>query len=99
LLEQEWARAGAAPGPGQYTVIPPVYVHPTATISASVVGPYVTIGRDARLDHVVIENSIVDDHATIHHLVLADSIVGERVRLYGEATTAVIGDDSKLKVS
>jgi NDP-sugar pyrophosphorylase family protein len=68
-------------------------------IDASVVGPYVTIGRDVRLDRVVMENCIVDDHATVDHLVLADSIIGERVRLCGRPTSAVIGDDSKLKVS
>lgn len=78
------------------TVIPPVYIHPTASIEASVVGPYVTVGRYARLDHVVVENSIIDDHATVAHAVLSDSLVGERVQLCGRPQAMIIGDDSKI---
>lgn len=80
------------------TVIPPVYIHPTAAIEASVVGPYVTIGRHARLDHVVIQNSIIDDHATVAYTILADSLVGERVQLCGRPQAMIIGDDSKITV-
>jgi glucose-1-phosphate thymidylyltransferase len=96
LLEAEGANRSSSGEPGRYTVIPPVYIHPTATIDASVVGPYVTIGRNTRLDHVIIQNSIIDDHTTIYHTVLADSVVGERVYLSGRPLSAVVGDDSKL---
>lgn len=84
---------------GCYTIIPPVYIHPTAVIEAAVVGPYVTIGRDVRLSHVVIQNSIVDDGATIYNTVLTDSLIGERVQLCGQPQSAVIGDDSMIKTS
>jgi len=95
-LLDNWADETGKKGAGCYTIIPPVYIHPTATVEASVVGPYVTIGRHARLDHVIIQNSIVDDGATIQNTVLADSLIGERVQLCGQTQSAILGDDSKV---
>jgi glucose-1-phosphate thymidylyltransferase len=95
-LLENWAGAPNRQTTGCNLIIPPVYIHPTAAISTSVVGPYVTIGRDVCLDHVIIQNSIVDEGATVRKIILADSLVGERVQLSGQAQTAVIGDDSMV---
>jgi hypothetical protein len=45
---------------------------------------------------VIIQNSIVDEGATIRNTILADSLVGERVQLSGQAQSAVVGDDSMI---
>ncbi|MDP9373945.1 MAG: sugar phosphate nucleotidyltransferase, partial [Chloroflexota bacterium] len=50
------------PAPRDYTdsiVIPPSFVDPTATLTRSVVGPHASIGAGAKLDGVVIANSVV----------------------------------------
>jgi glucose-1-phosphate thymidylyltransferase len=77
-------------------IVPPVYVHPTAVIENSVVGPYVTIGRDARIQNAVIRDSIIDPGASVSNCVLTDSIVGENAGLSGQARTFVLGDDSQV---
>ena len=59
------------------TIIPPVYIDPTAVIENSVIGPFVTVGRDAHVRGAVIADSIIDPGAAVSNCVLRDSIIGE----------------------
>ena len=83
-------RAGVA-------VIPPVYIHPSAQIHAAVVGPHVSIGAGCHLQNVVIRNSILDENTRIQDMLVADSLLGQRVNLAGRAQSLNLGDDAWLK--
>ncbi len=78
------------------TIIPPVYIHETATVNKCVIGPHVAIGRDCKLDKCIIHNSILADHTQISSMVLEDSLIGEQVVLEGKPQQLNVGDNSKI---
>jgi glucose-1-phosphate thymidylyltransferase len=78
---------------------PPVYIDPTAVVEASVVGPFATIGPNARVSGAILSNTIIDPGAVVTHCILRDSIIGANVTLDGVAQTLIVGDDSWLGVA
>jgi glucose-1-phosphate thymidylyltransferase len=85
--------ADAARRPG-IAVIPPVFIHPSAVIESSVIGPNVSIGRGCELTRAVISNSVIEDCGHIKHMILEDSLVGQEVQLAGQANRFNIGNAS-----
>ncbi len=79
-----------------FTVIPPVYIHESADIDASVIGPYAHIDANVVVRQAVIRNSIVDPGAQIENCVLENALVGEKARLVGRPLTLFVGDNASL---
>jgi glucose-1-phosphate thymidylyltransferase len=77
-------------------VIPPVYIAPGARVESSVIGPYVSIGKDASLKNVVISNSIVDARTVIENKVIEGSLISRDVTLTGRADRVFLGDDAQV---
>lgn len=77
-----------------FTVIPPVYIHPTAEIEASVIGPFASIDADAKVSNAVVSNSIIDTGAEICQCVLENALVGINARVTGRGKSLFVGDDS-----
>ncbi|MBP6016432.1 MAG: NDP-sugar synthase [Candidatus Promineofilum sp.] len=97
ILERHASRLGQPRSMGDtVTIVPPVYVHPSASIEAAVIGPHVTIGRAAHIRRAVIADSIIEAGATISDYVLHGSIIGENVVLEGVTQALILGDDSRL---
>jgi glucose-1-phosphate thymidylyltransferase len=80
------------------TVIPPVFVHPSAKVEASVIGPHVSIGLECEVSSCVIRNTILDDEAAVTDSVLDGSFVGRQARVDGHPTTVNIGDSSSIQL-
>ncbi len=97
LLEHGRDNSAAALRPG-VTLIPPVYVHPSAQIAGAVIGPHVSIGAECRIEGAVIRNSIVEAGAHIQDALVRDSLVGMNARLKGAYRRVVAGDNSQLEV-
>jgi len=59
------------------TLIPPVCIDPNAKVINCVIGPYVTIGPNVRLESCTLENSILLENAILnpHHYPMANSII------------------------
>lgn len=87
--------AEAAKRPG-VTVIPPVFISPSATVEGSVVGPHVSVGAGCEVRGCVIRNSILDDEAEVTDSVLSGSFIGRQARVEGHPTSVNIGDNSSL---
>lgn len=77
-----------------FTVVPPVYIHPTATIDAAVIGPYATIEANVTVRHAIVRNSIIDPDARVENCILDNALVGERAQVTGEGRPLFVGDDS-----
>ncbi len=81
-----------------FTVLPPVYIHPDATIESAVIGPYASIDRDVTIRHAVIRNSIVDRGAKIENSILDGALIGEEAEVSGRAKSLFVGDNSIVEI-
>ena len=77
-----------------FIVVPPVHIHPSARIEASVIGPNATIGEGCHISNSVIRDSIVDANAEVIDNVLANSLIGRDAILHGRPRKFNIGDSS-----
>jgi len=80
------------------TVIPPVFIHPTAQLEGSVVGPHVSIAKNVVIKHSIVSNSIVEQEAEISHMVLEGSLIGRMAAVKGRAEVLNIGDNSWIEI-
>lgn len=82
------------------TVFGPVYIHPSAEISDSVIGPFVSIGPKCRISGSRIEDSILDEGVQVKDAALIRSIVGKEASVTGRAgvqpLSLNIGDNSSV---
>ncbi len=83
---------------------PPSYVDPTAEISASVIGPYASIGPGCKIDASRVEDSILESGAAVETAALKGSFIGREVRVRGrsagEAPMALnVGDNSTVALA
>jgi glucose-1-phosphate thymidylyltransferase len=83
------------PGSG---VVEPSYVHPTARIESSIVGPYASIGPDAVITRSVVRDTIVDQGARVEDAILDYSIVGRDAHVSGHAVSLNVGDSSTVRI-
>lgn len=81
-------------------VIEPAFIHETAEIEASTIGPYASIGADCRIAGSRIEDSIVEAGCEIEAAALRSSIVGREAKVRGrggkQVFTLNIGEDSSV---
>jgi glucose-1-phosphate thymidylyltransferase len=78
------------------TVRGAVYVHPTARIVASTVGPAVSIAEGTQVVNSTIENSIIGRECHIENATVRDSFIGNEVRVRGMNVVANLGDSSEI---
>lgn len=93
LLDHGRDNTWETPRPG-VTIIPPVYIHPTAQVEEAVIGPYVSIGAQAKVFRAVLRDTILDDHAEISQNVIEGSLVGQHACIQGRPQRLNIGDHS-----
>ncbi len=87
----------AAKFPG-VTIIPPVFVHPSAKLKGSIVGPNVSVSADCEVSGCVLRNSILDDGAVVTDSVLDGSFIGRQARVRGRPAAINIGDNSSIQL-
>lgn len=79
-------------------VIPPVFIHPSANVEASVIGPHVSIGPDCKVHSCVIRNTILDEGAEVTDSVLDGSFIGREAKVEGRPTRVNMGDNSDVQL-
>ena len=81
-------------------IIAPSFIHPTADIKNSVIGPYASIGANCKIVNSKIEESILEADCEIQDAVLSRSLVGLKARVRGKGDGQVfqlnVGDDSEI---
>jgi glucose-1-phosphate thymidylyltransferase len=92
LLRQS---APPAPIPG-VTLVPPVFVAPTARIERAVLGPYVSVADGAIVRHAIVRDSIINEGARVEDMLLERSVVGENAIIRGVFRRLNVGDSSAV---
>jgi len=85
----------AAKRPG-VVLFPPVFVHPTAQVHQSILGPYVSLGAGCIVESSIIRNSILEDEAQTSGVILESSLVGRRALLQRRAGVINAGDNTEI---
>jgi glucose-1-phosphate thymidylyltransferase len=77
-------------------VIDPVFVAPDAEVSASVIGPFVSIAEKSVVRTSVVRNSIIGEGASVQDALLDSSLVGDRAVVRGTFKRLNVGDSSEI---
>jgi glucose-1-phosphate thymidylyltransferase len=77
-------------------LIPPVYIHPSATLENSVIGPHVAVGAGCNIQNCLIHDTIIEDGSQLTNMILEHSIIGRSVKLEGHAGILNLGDHTEL---
>jgi glucose-1-phosphate thymidylyltransferase len=75
---------------------PPVFIHPTAQVQGSIIGPNVSLGAGCRIEHSIIRDSILEDEAQATDIILDSSLVGRRAVLRRRAGVINAGDNTEV---
>jgi len=98
LLENSHNNSAEAARRENMVVIPPVFVHSTAEVENSIIGPYVSIGAGARVTSSIIRNSILEDEAQVTDVILESSLIGRRAHIQRRAGTINAGDNTVVSL-
>jgi len=74
----------------------PVHISPSAKLSNCVVGPYTTVGDNARISESIVRNSIIGEEARVERAMLENSIVGNGSVVRGGYKRINVGGSSEI---
>lgn len=94
LLENGRSNTGEAQKRDSVVVIPPVYVHPSAKVFNSILGPHVSLGANCRVESSVIRDSILEDGSQATDIILERSLLGRHAQVCRRAGEINAGDHS-----
>jgi glucose-1-phosphate thymidylyltransferase len=82
-------------------IIPPVFIHESAAINNSTIGPNASINANCRITNSHVEDSILESGAVVDAAALKGSFIGRHTRIHGRSAesgsmTLNIGDDSSV---
>ena len=77
-------------------IIPPVYMEDTVKVENSVIGPYVSIAKNAIIRNSIVRDSIINEHSAVEDAKLKSSIVGEYAIVKGASKRLNVGDNSEV---
>jgi glucose-1-phosphate thymidylyltransferase len=75
---------------------PPVYIHPSAHIVNSVIGPYVSLGADCYVESSILRDSILSDGAQVVDVILEKSLIGQKGCIHGRPRNLNAGDQTEV---
>lgn len=75
-------------------LVPPVFIHPTASIENSIVGPNVSVGADCVVENSIISDSILEDDAQTNRVILESSLIGRSAHISRRAGIINAGDNT-----
>jgi glucose-1-phosphate thymidylyltransferase len=79
-------------------ILPPVYIHPSAIVENSVIGPDTVIGAGCKIQSCIIRDSIIDDCSTMTDMILEHSLIGREVHIEHKAGMMNVGDHTALSL-
>ena len=80
-------------------VVDPVYIADSASVTSSIIGPFVSIGENSRIERTMLRDTIVNMGATVIGAALEKSIIGENATVVGKMTRLNVGDSSEIEVA
>lgn len=79
-------------------VVPPVFISQSAKIENSIIGPYSSIGDEAKIYDSIIKNSIIGSNAEVKRSLLDNSIIGNNTIIHGSYRKLNTGDSTEIDI-
>ena len=98
MLEHGHANSVKADKHKKTVILPPVYIHPSATVENCVIGPHTAIGANCKIQSCIIRDSIVDDTTKLSNLILEHSLIGRNAHIHRQAGILNIGDHTEASL-
>lgn len=96
LLENGLDNSQQAPHRENVVLIPPVFVHPSAEVYESIIGPYVSLGAGCKVERSIIRDSILEDEAHATSVILEGSLIGRKADIQRRAGVINAGDSTSV---
>lgn len=77
-------------------IIPPVSIAKGCEITNSIIGPFVTIGSNTKIQESIVKNCIIGNYTTLNEVVLDNSLIGSDASVKGLSRKLNIGDNTEL---
>jgi glucose-1-phosphate thymidylyltransferase len=77
-------------------VIPPVFIHPSAVVEYSVIGPYTSLGAGCQVLSSIVRNTILADQAEVTDAILESSLVGRKAQIKRRPGVLYTGDQTTV---
>jgi len=78
-------------------IIQPCYIDESVTLKNSVVGPYVSIGANCKIENSVLTDTIIQDSTVVLNANISASMIGSFVKYEGGQDVLSIGDYNQVK--
>jgi glucose-1-phosphate thymidylyltransferase len=98
LLDNGHSNSQEVAGRPGTVIIPPVFVHPSAVVENSIIGPHASIGAGARVTSSIVRNSILEDEAQVTDMILERSLIGRRSQIRRRAGSVNAGDNTVVSL-
>jgi glucose-1-phosphate thymidylyltransferase len=103
LLDQGKANKSSDESNEGVQIVAPSFVHPSAEISNSVIGPYASVGANCKITDSKIKDSIVEAGCEIQAVALSRSLIGRQAKIRGRGDGQFIqlnvGDNSRVALA
>jgi glucose-1-phosphate thymidylyltransferase len=93
LLAHGRGNSATLPMMEDVTINAPVFIHPSAQVSDSTIGPNVSIGADCKITNSVIVDAVIEEQAQISACALERALIGARAVVHGVSGALDLGDD------
>lgn len=75
----------------------PVFIEEGTNITNSVIGPYVSIGKNCSLNRCIVKNTVIENNSLLTNIITEESIIGSQVNIENlSKDNLMIGDKSQL---
>jgi glucose-1-phosphate thymidylyltransferase len=75
---------------------PPVYIHPSAEVINSVIGPYVSLGAGCRVESSILRDAIISEGAQVVDVILEKSLIGQKSCIQSRPRNINAGDQTEV---
>jgi glucose-1-phosphate thymidylyltransferase len=80
----------------QSVIVPPVAMEGGCVIKRSVVGPYVTVGKDTEIRDSVLSDCILAEGCDVRDVVLNETVLADKVVVHGRSYRLVVGEQTLI---
>jgi glucose-1-phosphate thymidylyltransferase len=79
-------------------IVSPSFIHPTARVENSIIGPHAAIGANCTIQSSIIRDSIIDDGSMVSNAIMEHSLIGRDVKIHDRAGILNLGDQTELSL-